>query len=68
MKYNAIKDKSLKFAVRIVHLYKYLCNNKKEFVISKQLLRAGTAIGALYREAEHSESNADFVHKMAIAQ
>lgn len=66
--YNAIKDKSLKFAVRIVHLYKYLCDNKKEFVMSKQLLRSGTAIGALYREAEHSESDADFIHKMAIAQ
>ncbi|MBI9072893.1 MAG: four helix bundle protein [Melioribacteraceae bacterium] len=67
-KYNAIKDKSLKFAVRIVRLYKYLCDDKKEFVMSKQLLRSGTAIGALYREAEHSESDADFIHKMAIAQ
>ena len=67
-RYNAIKDKSLRFAVRIVKLYKYLCDNKKEFVMSKQLLRSGTAVGALYREAEHSESDADFIHKMAIAQ
>ncbi len=67
-KYNEIKDKSLNFAVRIVNLYKYLCDTKKEFVMSKQLLRSGTAIGALYREAEHAESDADFIHKMAIAQ
>lgn len=67
-KYNAIKEKSLNFAVRIVNLYKYLVSEKKEFVMSKQLLRSGTAVGALYREAEHSESDADFIHKMAIAQ
>ena len=67
-KYNPIKDKSLKFGIKIVNLYKYLITNKKEFVLSKQLLRSGTAVGALYREEEHSESDADFIHKMAIAQ
>ncbi|OJJ16370.1 hypothetical protein BKI52_34340 [marine bacterium AO1-C] len=68
MKENLIKDKSFTFAVRIVKLYKYLCDQQKEFIISKQLMRAGTAIGALYREAEHAESKADFIHKLAIAQ
>jgi len=53
--------------VRIVNLYKYLASEKKEFVLSKQLLRSGTAVGALVREAEHAESSADFIHKLAIA-
>ena len=65
---DILKDKSFKFAIRIVNLYKYLCDSKKEFVISKQLLRSGTAIGALQREAIHAESKADFIHKYAIAQ
>lgn len=64
---NVIKDKSFAFALRIVNLNKFLVE-KKEFVLSKQLLRSGTAIGALVREAEHAESTADFIHKMAIAQ
>lgn len=64
---NIIRDKSFTFALRIVKLYKFLCD-KKEFVLSKQLLRSGTAIRALVREAEHAESKADFIHKMAIAQ
>ncbi|MCK3682793.1 four helix bundle protein [Maribellus sp. YY47] len=68
MKESVLKDKSFKFAVRIVNLYKYLCDEKKEFVLSKQILRSGTSVGAMVREAEHSESKADFVHKMAIAQ
>ena len=66
MKQNIVKDKSFAFALKIVKLYKYLCDNK-EFVLSKQLLRSGTAIGALIREAEHAESKADFIHKMAIS-
>ncbi len=65
---NIVKDKSFAFALRIINLYKFLCVEKKEFVLSKQLLRSGTAIGALVREAEHAESKMDFVHKMAIAQ
>ena len=64
---NVIEDKSFAFAVRVVNLYKYLCNEKKEYVLSKQLLRSGTAIGALVREAEQAESKPDFIHKMAIA-
>jgi four helix bundle protein len=68
MKKNVLKDKSFGFAIRIVNLYKYLCDEKKEFVLSKQVLRSGTSVGALVREAEHAESKADFVHKMAIAQ
>ncbi len=67
MKENVIKTKSFAFALRIVKLYQYLQTKKKEFVLSKQLLRSGTAIGALIREAEQAESNADFIHKMAIA-
>jgi four helix bundle protein len=65
---DIIKDKSFRFAVRNVNLYKYLTETKKEFVLSKQLLRSGTAIGALQREAIHAESKADFIHKYAIAQ
>lgn len=68
MKESILKNKSFKFAVRIVNLYKYLCEEKKEFVLSKQVLRSGTSVGAIVREAEHSESKADFIHKMAIAQ
>lgn len=65
---NIIKEKSLAFAIRIVNLYKFLCAEKKEYVMSKQILRSGTAIGALVREAEHAESKKDFIHKFSIAQ
>jgi four helix bundle protein len=68
MKENRVKNKSFGFAVRIVKLYQYLCEQKKEFVLAKQLLRCGTSVGAMVREAEHAESKADFVHKMAITQ
>jgi len=68
MKKSILKQKSFSFAVRIVNLYKYLCDSKKEYVLSKQILRSGTSVGAMIREAEHAESNSDFVHKMAIAQ
>jgi len=67
MKENIVKDKSFAFALRVVKLAKYLEAEKKEFVLSKQVLRSGTAIGALVREAEHAESKADFIHKMNIA-
>ncbi len=67
MKEGAIQTKSFAFAVRIVNLYKFLCAEKKEYVLSKQLLRSGTAIGALVREADQAESKADFAHKLAIA-
>lgn len=68
MKKSIVIDKTFAFAVRVVKLYKYLCENKKEFVLSKQLLRSGTSIGANVREAHNAESKADFIHKMGIAQ
>ena len=64
---NPIKDKSFKFAIRIVNLYKYLCNEKQEYVLSKQLLRSGTSIGANVSEAVRAQSKLDFVSKMNIA-
>ena len=68
VKKNVIKDKTFDFSIRIVKLYKYLKDIKREFVMSKQLLRSGTSTGALIREAEFSESKNDFIHKMSIAQ
>ena len=65
---NIIKTKSFSFALRVVKLYQFLSSEKKEFILSKQLLRSGTSIGALVRESEHAESKADFIHKLAIAQ
>jgi len=63
---NIILDKTFSFALRIVKLVKHLQQEKKEFVLSKQLLRSGTAPGALTREAEHAQSKKDFINKMAI--
>lgn len=65
---NIVKNKSFGFAVRVVNLYKFLTGKRKEYVLSKQLLRSGTSIGANVREALNAESKADFVHKLAIAQ
>jgi len=64
---GAVQSKSFAFAIRVVNLHRHLSGGKREFVLSKQLLRSGTAIGALVREPEQAESKADFVHKMAIA-
>ena len=64
---NVIEIKSFDFAVRIVNLYKYLTNEKKEFVLSKQLLRSGTSIGANISEAQQAQSRADFLSKLEIA-
>lgn len=64
---KTVKFKSLEFAKRIVKLYKYLCENKKEYVLSKQLLRSGTSIGANIAEAECGISRKDFLAKMYIA-
>lgn len=66
-KKNIVSDKSYAFALRIINAYQYLSEIKKEFVLSKQLLRSGTAIGALIREAKYAQSNADFIHKLSIA-
>ena len=60
MKENVIKDKSFSFAVRIVKLYRYLMENKKEYVLSKQILKSGTSVGAMVREAEFAETKEDF--------
>lgn len=67
MKNNIVRNKSFDFAIRIVKLYQYLNNSKKEYILSKQLLRSGTSVGAMIREAEHAESKNDFIHKFAIA-
>lgn len=64
---NIVEKKSFKFAVRIVRLYKYLTENRKENILSKQLLRSGTSIGANVSEAQQAQSNADFISKMSIA-
>lgn len=64
---NILDKKTLSFALRIIKAYKFLINEKLEFVLSKQLLRSGTAIGALVREAEFAESRNDFIHKLSIA-
>jgi len=67
MKKNIVRDKSFAFALRIIKLCRYLDSEKKEYVLSRQLLRSGTAICALVREAEQAESKADFIHKMSIS-
>ena len=67
MRENVVKEKSFKFAVRIVNLYKYLVDEKREFVLSKQILRSGTAIGANIEEADGGISKADLSHKISIA-
>jgi len=67
MRENVVLSKSFLFAVRIVNLSKVLID-RKEFVLSKQILRSGTSIGANAREAHNAESNADFIHKLAISQ
>ena len=64
---NIILDRSFDFAIRVVKLYKHLCDDKKEYVLSKQLLRSGTSIGANINEAQAGQSKKDFIAKMAIA-
>ena len=65
---NVLLSKSFVFAIRIVNLYKYLSSDKREYILSKQLLRSGTSVGALIREAQNAESKKDFIHKLSIAQ
>lgn len=64
---NTVKFKSKRFAVRIVNLYKYLCDEKKEYILSKQILRSGTSIGANIAESECAISEKDFLSKIYIA-
>ena len=64
---NAVADKSLAFALRVIALYKYLCAEKNEYVLSKQVLRSGTSIGANIAEAQCAVSRKDFLSKLYIA-
>jgi len=64
---NVLYDKAFLFAVRVVNLYKYLCSEKKEYVLSKQLLRSGTSIGANISEAQDAQSRNDFISKLSIS-
>ena len=63
---SIVREKAFVFAIRVVRLYKLLCE-RNEYVLSKQMLRSGTAIGALLKEAEHAQSVADFINKVNIA-
>jgi four helix bundle protein len=65
-KENIVMTKSYAFALRIIKLYKFLVAEHREYVLSKQILKSGTAIGALIKEAEHAQSKADFLNKMNI--
>ena len=65
---SILKDKSLTFAVRIVRLSQHLKDEKREYVLGKQILRSGTSVGANVRESRNAESDLDFIHKLAIAQ
>lgn len=67
MKNNVILEKSKSFAIRIINLYKYLCKEQNEYVLSKQILRSGTSIGANIREAVKAQSRKNFISKMQIS-
>ncbi|MDR0834841.1 MAG: four helix bundle protein [Candidatus Symbiothrix sp.] len=67
MKENVIKEKSFEFSIRVINLYKYLINDKKEFILSKQIIRSGTSIGANVEEACAGQSKKDFVAKLSIS-
>ncbi len=67
MKKSILKEKSYNFAILIVNLYKLLSTENREFILSKQLLKSGTSIGANIREAEFAQSKKDFINKMSIA-
>jgi four helix bundle protein len=64
---SILRDKSYMFALRIIKLYKYLNEQQGEYTLSKQLLRSGTSIGALVREAQYAQSAKDFIHKLSVA-
>ncbi len=67
MKENIVKEKSFRFAVRIVRLYQFLVNEKSEYVLSKQLLRSVTSIGANIEEADSAHTKKDFIAKLSIS-
>ncbi|MEI8203599.1 MAG: four helix bundle protein [Bacteroidota bacterium] len=64
---NVIKEKSYLFALHVIRVYKVLSSEQREFVLSKQMLRSGTSIGANIREAEFGQSKTDFIHKLSIS-
>ena len=64
---SLVHKKSYAFAIRVVNMVKYLRENAEEFILSKQVLRSGTAIGALIRESEFAQSSADFANKLSVA-
>ena len=64
---NVVAEKSKAFAIRIIKMYRYLCNNKKEYILSKQVMRSGTSIGANVKEANCAVSKPDFYMKIGIA-
>ena len=64
---SALKEKSYSFAIRVINMSQYLISNKKEYILSKQFLRSGTAIGALIAESRRAESTVDFIHKLNLA-
>lgn len=68
MKDSILKSKSKSFALRIIKMYNYLCDEKKEYVMSKQVLRSGTSIGANIAEAFYAQSEADFIAKLYISR
>lgn len=68
MKDSVLSEKSFSFALRIVNLYKHLLTEYKEYILSKQVLRSGTSVGANIEEAKHAQSKIDFIHKLSIAQ
>jgi four helix bundle protein len=68
MSESVIKDKRFLFAKKVIKLYQYLTDKRKEFLLSKQILRSGTAVGALVREVQNAENKADFIHKLTIPQ
>ncbi len=68
MKENILREKAYKFALRIIKLYKFIIQEHKEYVLSKQILKSGTSIGANIEESIHAQSKLDFIHKLSIAQ
>jgi four helix bundle protein len=68
MKESILREKSFSFALRTIKLYQHLANEHREFVLSKQVLRAGASIGANIEESVHAQSKTDFIHKLSIAQ
>ncbi|HUW92480.1 MAG TPA: four helix bundle protein [Bacteroidales bacterium] len=67
MSSSILRDKSYLFAIQIIKTYKKLVDENKEYILGRQMLKSGTSVGAMVREAEFAQSNADFISKMSIA-